>query len=68
MKRWIPEQMLIPKMPDCEAIKREHCLCASCKHDGICKYRSDFINFQQAHFPAKIDCYKYERNEENANH
>lgn len=51
----------IMKAPDVEAKKEEYCLCASCNHSGICKYKSNFIEYQQEHFPAKIDCYKYEK-------
>ena len=68
MKSNIPEQMTIPKMPNLEAMMKEYCLCTSCKNEDICKYRSCFVDYQWQHFPAKIDCYKYERNEENANH
>lgn len=53
----------IPVLSDVEATKMEHCLCFSCKNKGICKYRSNFIRFQQENFPAKIDCYKYEMGE-----
>ena len=57
------ENVFVPivDIPDAEARKQEHCLCASCKHSGICRYYSKFIEYQQKHFPAKIDCYKYER-------
>ena len=61
MKNNTDFQIKISEMPDVEAMKREYCLCASCKHSGICKYYSKFIEYQQEHFPAKIDCYKYEK-------
>lgn len=54
--------VLIPP-PDVEAMKKEHCLCFSCKHQGICKYRSKFIEHQQTRFPEMLDCYKYELEE-----
>lgn len=60
-----PLETLNIVIADTEARKKEYCACASCKHNGICKYNSKFIEFQQSHFPAKIDCYKYERNVEN---
>lgn len=43
------------------AHREEYCLCTSCKNLDICKYYSKFVRFQQANFPAKVDCYKYER-------
>ena len=53
------DYVLIPP-PDMEAIKKEHCLCFSCEHNGICKYRSKFIEQQQLRFPEMLGCYKYE--------
>ena len=54
--------VLIPP-PDVEAMKKEYYLCFSCKHSGICKYYSKFVHQQQAQFPEKLDCYKYELEE-----
>lgn len=65
--RNIPEQIFAPIMPDTEAIKREYCACTSCKNNGICKYYSKFIDYQQTHFPAKIECWKYEKELKNEN-
>lgn len=61
MKRDIIGDAILIAAPDAESRKAEYCLCASCKNSGICKYYSKFIEYQQAHFPAKIDCYKYEK-------
>ena len=54
---------VIIHIPDPEAMKKEHCVCFSCKNWVICRYRSKFIEQQQAQFPAKLECYKYELEE-----
>lgn len=52
-----------PMFVDPVASREEYCLCASCENFDFCKYRGEFIEYQQSKFPAKIDCYLYREKE-----